>query len=106
MGSLIAYFENKIKKIKTRYSTSLFLASLLLIIYFLVHHEFLPFYNYKKTNSILGFNLFFSEDYKADYIFGFLVMINIVTFSNISLILNETIGDSKIFHPLSIFFEN
>jgi len=99
MGSFLFFFERKIK-IKKTLSIFLFLVSSLSLLLYLFMSSAMPFQRNTSDNILFSFHLFFSWNFRADYLFGFIVFINMYSFFQVSEWINYKIGNSSWFRNL------
>ena len=95
MGAMVFYFEKK----KFHFIPSLltFVVSTLIIFLFLIKPDLVPFNEFVNSDYFFGINLYFSANFRADYIFGLIMMINFLSFFAISEAMNCKIGQFLFF---------
>ena len=98
MGSVVYYIE------KNRFNFVLslitFLISTTIITVFLLKPDLVPFNDYVNSNYFWGINLYFSANFRADYVFGLIMMANFLSFFAISEAANSKIGRFNFFTTL------
>ncbi|SHN19557.1 acyltransferase family protein [Mucilaginibacter sp. OK098] len=100
-GSLL-YYCSRNKLIGAKISGVVFLVTLALIFFNMLFPGHFPFI-IVKGDRLLGTNLFFSWNYRNDYIFCILVAVNIYSFFGISEVLSNFLsnrGLGKLFHSI------
>ena len=96
MGSILYYINLKYKLNKF-ISVLFFIVSTYLIVCCLFNSSFLPFQKSTSDNRLFGYTLFLSWNYKANYIFGFLVFLNMYSVFQICDTSINKVGTNKIF---------
>lgn len=84
MGSGLYFLVRKNKLVPVASSIVLFSVSSVFLIFIISDIIYLPYEFFHGNETLFGTNLFFSSNYLADYIFSFLVTLNIYSFFGLS----------------------
>ncbi|MFP9116205.1 acyltransferase family protein [Flavobacterium sp. RNTU_13] len=96
LGSVLYIKE---KKIKMNFIVSLVLSSVstVLLIYYIHNVEQMPLQKSTADNTLFGYKLFFSWNYLADYLFGLIVVLNMLSVFKLSEYISKYFENNKIF---------
>jgi len=96
MGSSLYFIWEK-KKINSFISISLFISTTFLIIFFIFFPDNIPFHKSVGENQLFGFTLYFSWNYFSDYLFGVIVLLNMLSFFQLSIFIEKKVSNSEFF---------
>jgi peptidoglycan/LPS O-acetylase OafA/YrhL len=84
LGGSFLYFHSDKVKLNAKSWFVLFIISSLVILFIIVNPSIVPFTKNLSDDKLFGTNLFFSWNYQSDYVFSFIILINLFSLFGLS----------------------